>query len=115
MVFRKTPAESNPDCHQQVCLFDATGQNTRSLQGLTAGLSTSFVSKMSQSYFQGYSPVVFPASSPYRSEPEPLVKEVKESMQGEEVYVEMRDRFVHPSCQACTGILIYFSQGSVCD
>lgn len=41
MVFRKTPAESNPDCHQQVCLFDATGQNTRSLQGLTAGLSTS--------------------------------------------------------------------------
>ena len=59
--------------------------------------------------------MVFPTSSPYRSEPEPLAKEVKESMQGEEVYVEMRDKFVHPSCQACTGVLINFLQGSVSD
>ncbi|KAF9781706.1 hypothetical protein BJ322DRAFT_1213035 [Thelephora terrestris] len=44
---------------------------------------------MSQSYFQGYSPVVFPASSPCYSEPAQFVKE---SMQGEDVYVEMRDK-----------------------
>ena len=50
---------------------------------------------MSQSYFQGYSPAMFLASSPYRAEPEPSVKE---DMQGEEVYVEQRDKSVHQLC-----------------
>ena len=65
---------------------------------------------MSQSYFQGYSPVMFPASSPYRAEPALLVEE---GMQGEDAYVERRDKFVNSYFYACAGIFINFSQDSV--
>jgi hypothetical protein len=108
--FRKTPAETNLDCHQPVCLLSTTGRNTRLFLGPTAGLSAPFISKMSQSYFQGYSPVMFPASSPYRPEPELLVKE---SMQGEDAYVERRDKSVNPYFYALTGIFIDSLQDSV--
>ena len=44
---------------------------------------------MSQSYFQGFAPVMFPASSPCYPGPE---LSAKEDMQGEDVYVEQRDK-----------------------
>ena len=50
------------------------------------------LSNMSQSYFQSFSPMMFPASSPYCQEPEPSVKE---DMRGDDVYVEQRDKSVH--------------------
>ena len=59
------------------------------LLGLTEGLSAS---TMSQSYFQAYSPMVFPASSPYYAEQEPSVRE---DVQGEDDYVERRDKSAH--------------------
>ena len=55
-------------------------------------------------------PVMFPASSPYRAEPALLVEE---GMQGEDAYVERRDKFVNSYFYACAGIFINFSQDSV--
>jgi hypothetical protein len=49
---------------------------------------------MSQSFFQGYSPVMLPASSPYRTEPE---LSAKEGMQREGAYVEQMNKFAHSS------------------
>ena len=94
--FRPKP---NINCHQP----NAAGHNSFSLSGLLAGLSASIVYKMSHSYFQVYSPAMFPASSPFYTEPE---SSTKECLQEESVFVEQREKFAHPSCWACVGILI---------